>query len=591
MKATASLVLLALTALLASCTPPRASGPKPADRSPTADAPRAGAEQVVGLHLLSYTSDSLLVELGKVVPTLAAQGVNLIFLEVDYAFDFQSHPELRRGRHITRDGARQFAAVCRRHGIRLVPQFQSVGHQSWKEHTGPLLTVYPELDLTPGAFPGNEGIYCREWDVANPRVNEIVFALIDEIVEAFEADGIHAGMDEIFLLGSEHSPSTRGQDPAALFARVVNEFHDHFVKEKGLELFIWGDRLIDAEAHGYGSWDASNYGTAPAVDLIPRDIVICDWHYRPRATYTSVPMFAKRGFRVLPCSWNDLDGVQALVRYSYRLQHRNVIGHLFTTWSWVGPAELTAYPPMVTGIETLRSGRYHEVGFELVSASPDGVLEVALSATDPELAIHYTADGSAPGWQSQAYITPVRLDRSAAIRAIAFRGERQVADEASQAFTVHQATGRPVSLAPPPSPKYPTAGGVGALVNGAFGSRSYSDGQWVGVESEDLVATIDLGAPVPVSSVTIRTLRNLRSWVMPAGRVDVLGSEDGASFVELGTAAGTGVAEDAIVTSRVTFAPTAVRHLRTRVHHQALPEGHEGAGQAAWIFVDEIVVE
>ena len=81
------LILVALAVALAACTR--------APRAPVAQAP--AMDQVIAIHLLSWTSDSLLVELGKVVPALASKGVNLLVLEVDYSFDFQSHPELRSG--------------------------------------------------------------------------------------------------------------------------------------------------------------------------------------------------------------------------------------------------------------------------------------------------------------------------------------------------------------------------------------------------------------------------------------------------------------------------------------------------------------
>ncbi len=79
------------------------------------------------------------------------------------------------------------------------------------KQTFPLLTVYPELDLTPGAF--------------------------------------HVGMDEVFLLGSEHSPSTEGMDPAVLYARAVNDIYNHIVRKHGLEMMMWGDRLIDGRKY------------------------------------------------------------------------------------------------------------------------------------------------------------------------------------------------------------------------------------------------------------------------------------------------------------------------------------------------------
>ena len=140
--------------------------------------------------------------------------------------------------------------------------------------------------------------------------------LIDEIVEAFDSDGIHVGMDEVFLLDSEHAPNTKDKDPAMLFAQVINEFHDHFVEEKGLEMFMWGDRLIDGEVYPYGEYESSLNGTAPAVDRIPKDIVICDWHYEPMQSYSSIPMFLEKGFKVLPSSFRKTNAVESLVKCS-----------------------------------------------------------------------------------------------------------------------------------------------------------------------------------------------------------------------------------------------------------------------------------
>ncbi len=124
------------------------------------------------IHLLDYNTDIALDALSQNLAALSKLGVNVIVLEVDYNFAFKSHPELKRGETpITRDGARRFAAACKKYNIRLIPEFQSLGHQSWKAETFSLLTVYPSFDLTPGAFPNNEGIYCREWDPLNPDVN------------------------------------------------------------------------------------------------------------------------------------------------------------------------------------------------------------------------------------------------------------------------------------------------------------------------------------------------------------------------------------------------------------------------------------
>jgi hypothetical protein len=307
----------------------------------------------VALHLLDQRNDADLQAIESQLPDLAARGVNVLILEVDYAFAFRSHPELRLAEKvITRAGARRFVAACRKQRIRVIPQFQCFGHQSWAKETWPLLTKYPEFDLTPGAFPQNEGIYCREWDPTNPRVYSIVFALVDEIVDAFDADALHVGMDEVFLIGNDASPSTKGKDPAEVFAKAVNDMYAHVVKKRGLQMLMWGDRLIDASRYDYGEWESSKNYTWPAVYMIPRDIVIADWHYEPRDSYPSIPLFLDKGFRVLPTSFKDAEASRRLIEYGRGLKDERVLGHLFTSWSKLDkPAEwppLVANAPLVT---------------------------------------------------------------------------------------------------------------------------------------------------------------------------------------------------------------------------------------------------
>jgi glycosyl hydrolase family 20 len=321
--------------------------------TPTVGAKDSKAWRAV--HLLDYNTDDDLDLLGKNLETLAKQGINVIILEVDYNFSFQSHPELRRGTaQITREGARRFAALCKKNKIRLIPEFQSLGHQSWKAQTFPLLTVYPKFDLTPGAFPNNEGLYCREWDPLNPEVWRIVFQLMDEIIDAFRADALHVGMDEVFLLGSEQSPSTKGKDAGVLFANAVKQIYEHLVRKRRVEMLMWGDRLIDGVKFNLGEWEASTNGTASAIDVIPKDIIICPWHYEVRDSYPSIPMFLEKGFRVLPATWKNVDAAKALIDFSRAHASPSLLGFMFTTWG-VNKDVLLEFPPLVEGLKSLQN--------------------------------------------------------------------------------------------------------------------------------------------------------------------------------------------------------------------------------------------
>jgi hypothetical protein len=291
--------------------------------------------KVYALHLINHESDADLRLLGTCLPELERMGINLLILEVDYAFNFQSHPELRDViSPITKEGAQELARKCKEHGIRLVPEFQCLGHQSWEGFTSSLLTQYPEFDLTPGAYPGNAGIYCREWNPLDSRLKKIVFELMDEIIEAFSADAFHVGMDEIFLITNRFATATKTMDPAVVFADAIKDFHSHLVGKRGVEMMMWGDRLIEGRKYPqYDEKEASNIGTAPAVDMIPKDIIICDWHYRKMGAYPSIPMFLEKGFRVLPTSWKDIPASKALIQYSFGQNNPRMLGHLFTTWN------------------------------------------------------------------------------------------------------------------------------------------------------------------------------------------------------------------------------------------------------------------
>jgi hypothetical protein len=238
---------------------------------------------------------------------LAPSGLNLLILRVDWGYEYQSHPELRGNNPLKKEDVKKLVEVCRKNNIRLMPQINLLGHQSWHSSVGKLLEVYPEFDETPKVqfpekyeWPNEDGLYCKSYCSRHPDVHKVVFALVDEIVEAFETDGFHAGLDEVFYIGHEQCPRCYGHDKAELFAAEVTRIRDHLA-QTGTELWMWGDRLIDGKTTGIGLWEGSYNNTHRAIDMIPKDVVICDWHYE-RPDPTAV-LFAAKGLSVVTCPW------------------------------------------------------------------------------------------------------------------------------------------------------------------------------------------------------------------------------------------------------------------------------------------------
>ena len=275
---------------------------------------------------------------------LAPANFNLLILRVDWNYAYESHPELRDANPLTKSDVKKIVTLCKKYGIRIAPQINLLGHQSWAATTHNLLRVYPEFDETPHVktenytrWPNPDGLYCKSYCPLHPDVHKVVFALMDEIVEVFETDLFHAGMDEVFYIGDPKCPRCGGHDKAELFAGEVTAIRNHLAL-KNNRLMIWGDRLIDGKTTGLGEWEASFNNTHRAIDMIPKDVFICDWHYE-RPDQTAV-YFAMKGFDVATCPWRrpevaikQLNDMIRFIESATRQMRPHFQGIIATVWS------------------------------------------------------------------------------------------------------------------------------------------------------------------------------------------------------------------------------------------------------------------
>ena len=97
-----------------------------------------------------------------------------------------------------------------------------------------------------------------------------------------------------------------------------------------------------------------------------------------------------------------------------------------------------------------------------------------------------------------------------------------------------------------------------------------------------------------MQSVTVGCLQDTRSWIfMPSG-VSVYGSDDGENFTLLGQTENK-VSQKAVGSVRkdfvINFNKADYRYIKVEVDNiGTCPDWHNGKGQAAFLFVDEIIV-
>lgn len=296
---------------------------------------------VRGIHLGAPKPDEMPLALRFIREALPKEGANTLLLEFNYRYQFTRHPEIADKDPLSLEDLRALAGAAREAGVELIPVVNLLGHQSWAQTTFGLLRAHPEFDETPGLYPENKDIYCRSYCPLHPEVHAVVFDAIDEILDATGAKALHAGMDEVFLLGEDACPRCKGKNKAELFAGEVKAVRDHLAA-RGAKLWIWADRLIDGEVTGIGKWEASLNQTAPALALMPRDVVLCDWHYE--AAHPTAQAFALAGFEVVSSPWRktavalgQLNQVRDTRAHSTKKVRDRMLGMLQTTWVGFGP--------------------------------------------------------------------------------------------------------------------------------------------------------------------------------------------------------------------------------------------------------------
>jgi len=151
-----------------------------------------------------------------------------------------------------------------------------------------------------------------------------------------------------------------------------------------------------------------------------------------------------------------------------------------------------------------------------------------------------------------------------------------------------------VALAGIPNPQY-RAGGPQALIDGLRGDANWRTGGWLGFQQTDFSVTVDLGKRQPLRRAGASFLQDQRSWIWMPSEVIVSVSDDGLRFKPVARLSSEVAADAQGVILRSLVAKidgTVARYVRIHAKNfGAIPDWHPGAGDNAFIFVDEILID
>ena len=144
------------------------------------------------------------------------------------------------------------------------------------------------------------------------------------------------------------------------------------------------------------------------------------------------------------------------------------------------------------------------------------------------------------------------------------------------------------------NPQY-HAGGNEGLIDGILGEENWRKGDWQGYQSQDFEGVVDLQKSQKVKTISSRYLQDSRSWILLPSKVEYYVSNDNIHFQLLKTVESTldwKYDETKIVDYKADLENTTARYIKVKAYNFGkLPEGHQGFGGDAFIFIDEITVK
>lgn len=517
--------------------------------------------------------------------------------------------------------------------ITIVPEIDLPGHMQ------AALAAYPDMGCTGGPYE-----VWQKWGVSdnvlcagNNKTLTFIDNVLKEITKLFPSKYIHVGGDECPKTQWQKCPKCQARikalnleakDGHSAEERLQSYIITHasnYLKSLGRNTIGWDEILEGGLAEGATvmSWRGESGGIAAAkqhhdVVMTPNSYLYFDYYQsldkanEPLAIGGYLPLETVYSYEPMPKELTadearHIIGVQANIWTEYmptfkQMQYMalpRLAALSEVQWSQPALKDYTSFTNRLIEFTHL----YDRLGYNYAKHLYNVTIHVDSDKKWREILIHmttagnaeirYTLDGTEPTANSTLYTGAIVLQKSAKIRAAAFRDGKR-SSVTSQDISFNKATACPVELLQPTHKNYTYKGGA-TLTDGLLGDKGFGTGRWLGFSGNDLEAIIDLKQNTDVSSVSLNTCVDKGSWIFDARNIEVSVSADGKSFTKVASKSLPALEEqtpDNIYTYELTFPQTTTRYVKlTATSEHNIPKWHGGKGKPAFLFVDEISIK
>ena len=188
------------------------------------------------------------------------------------------------------------------------------------------------------------------------------------------------------------------------------------------------------------------------------------------------------------------------------------------------------------------------------------------------------------------YTAPLLIDKTGTYgAALTTAGHRILSNRVWQRFDINLATGKAISLTTAPNKSY-SAGGAFALVDGVQNKKGMlRSAQFLGFNGKDLEAVLDLEQTRDINEIILHVFEQKGSWIYRPSIVSFYKSDDGKEFSSVEYPVTTTGKKNLIYAIKGNLK---ARYIKiTAKNNGLISTGEPGAGNNAWLFVDEIEVK
>ncbi len=518
------------------------------------------------------------------------------------------------GGFYTQQQIKEIVSYASERQITVIPEIEMPGHSQ------AAIAAYPELGCT-----GNQQGVATKWGVfediycTNENTFEFLENVIDEVITLFPGKYIHIGGDE--------APKNRWKNCVHCQKIITenglkdeHELQSYFIKRmekyvnsKGKLIIGWDEILEGGLAPNATvmSW-RGNQGAIEAakqmhsVILTPNSHCYFDYYQsenenEPLAIGGYLPLEKVYNFNPIPDELSPEEakyvlGAQGNIWTEYMSTSEKVEYMAFpraialaeVVWS---SSENKNYKNFIERLEFFNkkldamkvnyANHLYEVSGKL--HNENGRLNYQLE-TITDKKIMYTLDGKN---ENLVYKNPIPIEKSILIKAfVVDKNEEKLGTVFAQKINLHKAVGQKITLNIEPHKAY-NSGGKQALINGISGNnKRFGDKEWLGFSGVDLEITIDFEKPTEINSISTRFHNGNGQWIYAPKEIFIEFDNQEKRIISLKN-------NDALLVSVFQkFEHKIAKKIKLTIpNYGIIPEGKQGAGNKAWTFIDEIIIE